>query len=89
MVRILLFIVLFYFYYLMISSVHFLVLLILVEYIVLFCFCMFRSISLFLVVGLFFLLVAVCVGAYSICVYIAIVRQKVSSYLLGFSFITF
>ena len=74
--------VFFYFYYILIRSVHYLVLLIIVELLVLFSFILITIQSISYVYSLFFLLVAVCMGAYSICVYISFSRSKINSYLM-------
>nr|YP_002650714.1 NADH dehydrogenase subunit 4L [Dermatophagoides pteronyssinus]ACF54667.1 NADH dehydrogenase subunit 4L [Dermatophagoides pteronyssinus] len=76
---------LFYFYLSISSSTNILILLILVEFMILFCFMHMVFLSFSYIVGLFFILIGVCMGAYSICVFIFLYRSKSSSYILSSS----
>nr|YP_009560920.1 NADH dehydrogenase subunit 4L [Trouessartia rubecula]QAB47272.1 NADH dehydrogenase subunit 4L [Trouessartia rubecula] len=74
----------FYFFVTVESSNHVMILLIMVEFLVLFSFFFFLFKGISYLSCLFFLLVGVCVGAYSISLFVNFLRYKNSSYLLSF-----
>lgn len=82
MIRICLLFLFFYFYLVVSSRSNILILLILIEFIILTCFVQLRFLYFSYIVSLFFVLIGVCIGAYSICVFIFLYRSKTSSYIL-------
>ncbi|ACV04221.1 NADH dehydrogenase subunit 4L (mitochondrion) [Dermatophagoides farinae] len=81
--------VFFYFYLIVCSSVNILTLLVLVEFLILFCFLHLVLMGFSYLTCLFFILIGVCMGAYSICVFIFLYRCKVSSYLFSSTMMEF
>lgn len=83
MVRVFLLVLVFYFYFIICSRRRVLILLLLIEFIILFCFFYLVFIRFSYIIRIFFILIGVCIGAYSICVFIFIYRSKSSSYLIS------
>lgn len=72
-----------FFYFIYISSFHSLILLMVVEFVVLFCFFFLVYLGVDYFSCLFFILVAVCLGAYGVSLLVSSSRSKSSFYFLG------
>nr|YP_009051473.1 NADH dehydrogenase subunit 4L [Psoroptes ovis]AIH15206.1 NADH dehydrogenase subunit 4L [Psoroptes ovis] len=73
------FMVVFYFYMFIASSASVLMFLLLLECMIFFCFLQLLYVGFSYILCLFFILVGVCMGAFSICVYVSTYRSKSNS----------